>query len=768
MAGGLDVGTLSGRIELEDKLTPVLEQINGKLESFDSKFGGVGKTILEQTTSFFTAEAALDAMKEAVSGATEELADLFTEGAKTADIEASFEHLTAGAGQLGDALIGKLQTATHGTVDSLTLMKTVNQDLAAGMKLSDTQMASLAQGALALSKATGQNVTDALGSMNDAMLTGRTRSIALLTGKIDLKTAEEAYAKSLGGTIDQLTAEGKQEADRQAILTAVAAATKRVGDSQDGLSQMLQRASASWADFQDELGKALATNPELIAGFKAIAQALSDSFGADKGNLIKTIVGYITTAAEDVLILAKYAAQMSGVFVDGYEDVKILFDFMLKGLLEIDQYALQAAVSLAKFTGAPKTAVADLNAELGLVKTQIDAFDKSITANVQTSNKWNDVITQIDGEIGKVQGAMADASAKATEHDQIMQRVMASWTGSKEALAALTSGEGSFSTATDGANKTSSAQNQLMAQSASEAKAQAAAMKEVQAALSGVVNGAVDYQKITQSIAADTLTSVDAALKAGVAQATVAKAYNLTAEQVKAADEVLKTDAAQLAALDAELGISTDACTNFGTTYSGVMKGTIGASASAGDAIQSHITKALDNANAAAQDVLGVIDELDNSGKLLTAGYTVPAITQQTIDTTPGGADALLKELKGLESSNVTNNPGSIDQLFLSFKNKAMINALNDAYDLLVSQAKTPKADLGILPSFAEGGSGDFGDGTLAVLHGQEVITPADKMTGGGSVTNVFHVNGTGAQVASVVSQEIMRQLKTRRQFPAS
>ncbi len=97
-------------------------------------------------------------------------------------------------------------------------MKLANQDLAAGMSLTDKQFGTLAKGAFALAQATGTDVKTGLETMNDAMLTGRTRALSLLTGKIDLIKAEEDYAKSLGSTTEHLTAEGKLEAAREAIL----------------------------------------------------------------------------------------------------------------------------------------------------------------------------------------------------------------------------------------------------------------------------------------------------------------------------------------------------------------------------------------------------------------------------------------------------------------------------------------------------------------------------------------------------------------------
>ena len=165
-----------------------------------------------------------------------ELEHLVVQGSKVTDVEAGFERLSEQAGLLGSQLLGTLRAGTHGTIDDFALMKRANQDLAAGLTLTDQQFGLLAQGAYALAKVTGTDTTAALDTMNDAMVTGKAKALALLTGKVDLKKAEENFATSLGVTTDHLSAEGKLEADREAILNAVGAAVNRVGAQHETLA----------------------------------------------------------------------------------------------------------------------------------------------------------------------------------------------------------------------------------------------------------------------------------------------------------------------------------------------------------------------------------------------------------------------------------------------------------------------------------------------------------------------------------------------------
>lgn len=309
---GLDIGTLSGRIELEDHLSSALTSINLKLDGLENKFGGVGRQVAATAAGFFTAQAAFNAVGKAVEFAADLMADFSVNGAAAADVAENFDALATQAGRLSETLLGELKAGTRETIDDLTLMKMVNQDLAAGLTLTDEQFRTLADGAFALAQATGEDVATALEKMNDAMLTGRTRSVEMLTGKIDLTKAEEKYALSLGTTAEYLTEEEKLQAKRIAILESVAAATARIGEQTVGLDEKVDQLRTRWTNYYTELSKAVATSPKVSAAFDAIQESIFEAFGGDSQSMIDKVVSLIEYGAE---VAQEYGPKIVDAFV---------------------------------------------------------------------------------------------------------------------------------------------------------------------------------------------------------------------------------------------------------------------------------------------------------------------------------------------------------------------------------------------------------------------------------------------------------------------
>jgi hypothetical protein len=317
---GVDIGTLSGRIEFEDKISATMETVLSKVDKLDARFGGMDTSVRSVAGGFILAEAAM-AVFDKVLDVTIGLVDDFTsKGAEIADVEENFNRLADGANRAGETMLGVLREGTHNTIDDFTLMKTVNDQFAAGIQLTDEQMKTLAQGGFALAQAKGIDVADAFDTLNHAMLTGQVRAVQLLTGKIDLAKAEEDYAKVLDTTSERLTVQEKQEAARLAILQKVTDATTRLGEQTDGVDEILAQVQTAWDNFYNGLIKGVAASPHVVDAFMAIRDSLFETFGGTD-DLLETFLSGVNDVADWVTANAPTIIGWFGKVRDGAVDL---------------------------------------------------------------------------------------------------------------------------------------------------------------------------------------------------------------------------------------------------------------------------------------------------------------------------------------------------------------------------------------------------------------------------------------------------------------
>jgi hypothetical protein len=312
----VDIGTLAGKVALEDKTTATVDLILSKVTALESKFSeGLNPSVVKAAEGFAIAEGAIRLFDKAVETAVDVVKDLTLEGAKIGDIEDNFEHLTSSAGRLGSTLLGELRAGTHNTINDLELIKIANNDLAAGVDLTDKQFRTMANGAFALAQAKGIDVKQALDDVNDAVLKGTARGVQYLTGRIDIASAEDAFAASLGTTADRLNEEGKAQAGRIAILDAVSKATGRLGDQTDGLDEVIAQIGTKWDNFYEQLAKAIGTSPAVVRAFETVGDSLTKAFGGDSQHMVETVAGWVNTLADKV-------TQYAPVVVDGFIKIK--------------------------------------------------------------------------------------------------------------------------------------------------------------------------------------------------------------------------------------------------------------------------------------------------------------------------------------------------------------------------------------------------------------------------------------------------------------
>lgn len=400
MAGTLDVGTLQGGVEFEDKTSATLDILMRKVEGLEAGFGGLNTGVSQTAQGFLIAEVAMKAFEKVMAAGIQLVEDFTTRGAAIADVEDNFENLANQAGRLGATLLGALREGTHNTITDFELMKIANQNLAAGLELTDEQYKTVAESAFALSQATGEDMTSALNKVNDALLTGRTRGLQVLTGRIDLVEAEKALAASLGTTVERLTDEEKLQASRAATLEKLTEITGRLGEQTDGLDEKIAQVQTSFSNWYDTLLKTVASSPSVIKAFDTITTSITAAFGGDGEAAIQKITGAIDYFADRV---TEYAPKV----VDAFVRIK---DWAVNAWEVITNAAATYGPTILKWLGNIKDFVVDTaNAAKDTWDSLPEWFRKAAgeaalygTAAVLTVKATNSMVSSIGGLIGRI------------------------------------------------------------------------------------------------------------------------------------------------------------------------------------------------------------------------------------------------------------------------------------------------------------------------------------------------------------------------------
>jgi hypothetical protein len=317
--------------EVRDAMKSAADATKGWGDVLESLGGGMVARIASGVLLRDAVHEIIDVTKEAIVY----LPKLALEGARIADVEDSFKHLTAQSGLLAGSLMTELQSGTHNTVTNFELMKRVNEDLSAGLNLTTTQFGTLAKGAFALAQATGGDVKTALDTMNDAMVTGRTRALAMLVGKISQTQAEKDYAASLLSSADHLTDEGKLEASRAKMLEVVGLVIERLGVQTDGLDENVAQAQTAWKNFEEELGKTIATSAAVQTAMAGLTTAIVSALGDNSQAVIDTIVKKVDEFAVAIVSASVVAVKAGGAIAKEWYALEKVFMFVAQALDEI-------------------------------------------------------------------------------------------------------------------------------------------------------------------------------------------------------------------------------------------------------------------------------------------------------------------------------------------------------------------------------------------------------------------------------------------------
>jgi len=691
-----DIAPIKGLIELQDDFT-------GQLGIAEAALGNFTRNNQE---SLKAVAGAAGLVVAALGAVTIAVIALGNRGSDVNDVRATLEHFV-GTAEKAEATMEALRQGTKNTVDNFTLAKEAAHLLSAGVKLTTEEFGTLGQAAFVLQNRGLGPTKEQLGLISDALVTGRTRALAMSLGVIDNTNAMEDYAKSIGVTVDQLSDAGKAEAKRIEVMRLLKVAVKDAGEQARDFGEQFEAAQAAITNWVDDLGGAIAESKVFSAAFKSVEEALKDAFGDGGQEAIQQIVHAIEQGAiavlgfaSDMLVLAKIADNVW----NGIRTVVLAVETVIVGTA---------------------TAVAELGNTWVRVGYAVGLVSDQTAASMQ------DTTTALE-EITKGLAIQTAEAAKATvatsEFDNNIDKLRSTLDKTQQSMIAA-------SNATMDTGKTN----------------------EVQ--VKGLEKLAATQEQVNQKMV--NATKVQQALEKSTKELNENSGLTFSRE-------ALKEQLDKYRELQGEVR-------NYGRSVSDAV---MDAASSIQILDKSWVTDA-DIAEATINKTTVMVRTL--SGELITLmeaqrrqqqgfSYQVEPIDQFTIDKTPGGADALLKELLYLSQNIETMRMTIKDQRDQNnyFHALARYNVLRDAYNLLISQSKKKPA------SFEEGGTvmvGERGPEIVRLPIGATVYPtgmmpiPQDGMAGDVVFYNTWQVNGTGADVARDASRIIMRQLKNARQF---
>lgn len=430
----MDIGTLTGQIALEDQMSSALTILTDKVKNFADGFEG----------AFGSALVAVGAATVAIAGVSAAITALGVRGAAVQDVADTLDHF-AGSSENAAEIMTKLRSGTRDTIDDFELLKTSSRLLSAGVKLTADDFGSLGQAAFVLQDRGLGTTKEMLDLVSDAMVTGRTRALAMKLGVIDAGDAEETFAKSLGFTKAELSDTGKAEAHRIAVMGMLNSASKDASAIQRDFGDVIEQVKTKIANWTDELSRQVASSPAVMQAMDAIGAALVQAFGGSSEAAIQNIVAGINHFADAVTATAPYIVTFKDAVVATFNFISDHIDLIgaLTGAFVLYKAAIIAAttytslmtaaqallvlgcegaeaaiVAFTAATGPLVVAVAAVTAVLYAGKIQWDTWataSQTATDAAKTAAAQQQVVVDVNKKYGTAFTTFAEATRYSTQ-----------------------------------------------------------------------------------------------------------------------------------------------------------------------------------------------------------------------------------------------------------------------------------------------------------------------------------------------------------------
>lgn len=424
----LDLGAVKGAIELKDSFSEVVMSAAGGMEEFEHKLEGMGGPIAEFAGKFegswakiglgigLVATAAVAAIAE-ITHITMELGE---RGSTIIEVGESLNHF-AGSAANAAAIMEQMRAGSKGLINDLDLQKTAVHLLSAGVKLSADDLGKMSAAALELQQRGLGPAKDMLDSIGDAMVTGRTRSIAMKLGVVDVKDAEADFAEKLGTSADKLSMTGKAEAHRVAVLGMLNAAVTDAGEKQLTFGEKVAQGETAMRNWVDQLAKAVAESPALGIVADTVGSAINDMFGGDQKSAIEGITGFIDgfiLTMVDVGIGATEAARVFHVAWSIIQTAVLEAEAVIGTFVQVLGHSIEGVLSFAaSLPGAGEglkiaaAAAHGFNESVDEVTNGLKAERDAALAGVTGHSEFDKTLDRVGGTLMNMRDRMIEAKS---------------------------------------------------------------------------------------------------------------------------------------------------------------------------------------------------------------------------------------------------------------------------------------------------------------------------------------------------------------------
>jgi hypothetical protein len=402
---------------------PALQALHRSLTPVAPQLGLMNQGVTALKSNFsqmFGVMALANVASNAVLALVGNVGSLIAQGAKMRGLEQSFERLTAGIGETGEAMLEITRDATQGLVTDLSLVQSTNKAILLGLPITRQEMGELAKTATVLGRAMGQDATKSL----DDLITALGRSSPLILDNLGLTVkvgeANETYARSLGKSVEQLTEAEKKTAFYNAAMDVARLRTQELGDVTDGTASAIGRLGVAWDNFWNKVGsggdKALGTlfnvfsNPRGILDFMPGRNEAAARFNQD---FIASATGRASMIGSPGFRVASPTFGTPFRTPDGREDADdykaklVDAQAAVRGLTAAQKEQLDAALKLGNVSKEFLASIGLTDGALKLYTASTKESTKADTASAKAKAELAERMGFIRQEVALLQGMAA-------------------------------------------------------------------------------------------------------------------------------------------------------------------------------------------------------------------------------------------------------------------------------------------------------------------------------------------------------------------------